>query len=338
MFITTILDAHRDAALPRGERIINDINIGDAFLYRHLLFYRNLRDCYWELGYRFDTVDFCYLFDLPLFSLDLILKERRMPIRDTVAPLHHLTRRFPEAVFTDLSFDTTLAYPVNHILHHSTHCVADAVTGELMGSWEELGQSPLAVLRVLTCESFAKALDELANIEANRIGEVGRALFIMNNLVVKSAEECIPYENLVERVGLKVTTQIVALFFLFRNLLAEAIDAEFLADALQAFGIDFPAERAAELVPLFDVTSLTEGFRINTTTRYFRYIGFEFQDLLTLYDFDLLEVARAHPGVAKTFDVLADLIACGAKSEHLERRLPAGRSAGFQPAAGWKPA
>jgi hypothetical protein len=317
MFIKQILEAHHDEALPRGERIINDLNIGDAFLYRHHPLYRNLRDCYWELGYRFDTNDFCYLFDLPLFSLDLILKERKMPVRDTVTPLHHLTGRFPEAVFTDLSFDSSLAYPINHVLHHSVHCVGDFVTNDRLGSWAELGQGPLAVLRMLMCESFANTLDVLANIDANRGGEIGRNLFIMNNLVYKTEDECEPYTQFVERVGMKVAIQIVALFFLFRNLLAESIDEEFLADALQTFGVAFPPERAAELLPLFETTRLTEGFRIATTTRYFRYIGLEFQDLLTLYDFDLLEVAREAPGVAQAFDVIADLIAFGSESEHL---------------------
>ncbi|HEV7241758.1 MAG TPA: hypothetical protein VGQ36_21170 [Thermoanaerobaculia bacterium] len=312
MLISTILAAHEDETLPRNERIINDLNVGDAFLYRHHPIYRNLRDCYWALGYRFDTQDFCYLFELPLFSLDRILEARRMPVRDTVSPLRDLTRRFPEAVFDDLSFDSSLAYPINHILHHSVHCVADRVTEEMIGSWDALGRGTLAVLRVLICESFGNAIDLLANIDAHRCGEEGRALFVMNNLVYKPAEECEPYAELIARAGLKAGLQIVALFYLFRNLLAESIDAEFLGEALKRFGIEH--ERVDELLPLFDRTSLTFGFLIATNTRYFRYLGFEFEDLLALYDFDLLEFA---PELAGAFDVIADLIAYGNESAHL---------------------
>lgn len=318
MLISTILDVHRNAALPNDERIINDLNIGDAFLYRHHRFYRNLRDCYWALGYRFDTNDFCYLFDLPLFSLDRILAERKTPVRENVSPLHDLVRRFPGAVFEDLSFDSSLAYPVNHIQHHSVHCVAEDVSRKLIGSFEELGQTPLGVLRILVCESFGNAIDLLANIDSHRCGEAGRALFIMNNLVEKTAEECAPYEELIARAGWKVGVQIVALFYLFRNLLAEAIDAEFLGDALQVFRIEYDGELES-LIPLFDQTQLTFGFRVNTTTRYFRYLGFEFEDLLALYDFDLLEVARSHAELAETFDVMADLIVHGSESAHLAR-------------------
>jgi hypothetical protein len=325
MLISSILQVHQDEALPRSERIINDLNIGDAFLYRNHLIYRNLRDSYWELGYRFDTHDFCYLFDLPLFSLDLILTQRKMPIRDTVSPLVDLTRRFPEAIFDDLSFDSSLAYPINHILHHSVHCVSDHVSQALVGSTETLGGGPLAVLRVLLCESFGNSIDILSNIEANQRGEAGRDLFIMNNLVFKLPEECEPYAKLVERVGLKAAIQIVALFFLFRNLLAESIDAEFLGRALRTFGVDCPqdADLLDELVRLFDQTTLSFGFRIITTTRYFRYLGFEFGDLLDLYDFDLLELAESHPGVAQMFDAVAELIASGSESPYLARFAPA---------------
>jgi hypothetical protein len=309
MLISTLLAAHQDETLPRNERIINDLNIGDAFLYRHHRFYRNLRDCYWDLGYRFDTNDFCYLFEVPLFSLDLMLKARKVPVRDTVSPLRDLVRRFPGAVFEDLSFNAELGYPINHILHHSVHCVADHVTADLIGSDESLGKGPLAVLRILVCEAFGNAIDLLANIDAHKCGEEGRSLFIMNNLVYKPVEECAPYEALIDRVGPKAALQVVALFYLFRNLLAEAIDAEFLRDALDRFGIE--AGDAAELVPLFDRTTLTFGFLVNTNTRYFKYLGFEFPDLLALYDFDLLEMAAQHPGLARTFDAMAGLIVDG---------------------------
>lgn len=321
MLISSILQAHHDEALPRSERIINDLNIGDAFLYRNHLMYRNLRDSYWELGYRFDTHDFCYLFDLPLFSLELILTERKMPIHDTVAPLVDLTRRFPEAIFDDLSFDSSLAYPINHILHHSVHCVSDHVSRTLIGSTEAIGRGPLSVLRVLLCESFGNSIDVLSNIEAHQNGEVGRDLFMMNNLVYKDAAECEPYARLVERVGLKAAIQIVALFFLFRNLLAESIDAEFLGRALRTFGVDCPRDpdQLDELIRLFDQTTLSFGFRIITTSRYFRYLGFEFGDLLDLYDFDLLDLAESHPGVAGMFDAVAELIAQGRESALLAR-------------------
>lgn len=317
MLISTLLEAHQNETLPRDERIINDLNIGDAFLYRHHPIYRNLRDCYWTLGYRFDTNDFCYLFDVPLFSLDLILKARRMPVRDNVAPLRDLARRFPGALFDDLSFDSSLAFPINHILHHSVHCVADRVSAELIGSGEALGQSPLAVLRILICESFGNAIDLLANVDAHKCGEEGRALFIMNNLVYKPEEECAPYQELIVRAGWKVALQIVALFYLFRNLLAESIDAEFLSEALPSFGIEY--EAVEDLLPLFERTTLTFEFLIATNTRYFRYLGFEFEDLLALYDFDLLEMARSRPELRRTFEVMADLIVSGSESAYLSR-------------------
>ncbi len=306
MLISSLLEVHQNAALPGQQRIVNDLNIGDAFLYRHHRFYRNLRDCFWELGYRFDPNDFCHLFEVPLFSLDLMLKARKVPVRNTVAPLRDLVRRFPAAVFEDLSFSTELGYPINHILHHSVHCVADHVTAELIGA---TGHTPLEVLRILLCEAFGNAIDILANIDAHKCGDEGRALFIMNNLVYKSPEECAPYEELIERVGLKAALQVVALFYLFRNLLAESVDAEFLGAALRRFGM--AVDDVDALVPLFDRTTLTFGFLVNTNTRYFKYLGFQFDDLLGLYDFDLLELAEQHPGVVKAFDVVADLIVDG---------------------------
>ncbi len=315
MLISTILEAHRDAALPGNERIINDLNVGDAYLYRHHTMYRNLRDAWWALGYRFDTNDFCYLHELPLFSLDLILAARRIPVRNTIAPLTDLVRRFPGALFTDLSFNVELAYPVNHVLHHSVHCVADHVTSELIGSWESLAKGPLAVVRVLICEAFGNAVDLLSNVQGNRLGEAGQSLFIMNNIVYKPAEEVEAHAELLERVGLKTATQIVAFFYLCRNLLAESLDAEFLRDAFAKLGIAY--EHVEDLVPLFDRTTLGLGFLVATNTRYFRYIGFEFTDLLELYDFDLLELAAENPGVARTFDVMGDLIASGAESAYL---------------------
>ena len=331
MLISSLLQVHDDETLPRSERIINDLNIGDAFLYRHHRIFRNLRDCYWQLGYRFDTHDFCHLFDLPLFSLDLILTERKMPVRDTVSPLRDLSRRFSEAVFDDLSFDDSLAYPVNHILHHSVHCLSDHVSAALIGSSGTLGRGSLSVLRVLICESFGNAIDILSNIEAHERGEAGRALFVMNNLVYTTPEECQPYADLIARVGLKVTIEVVALFFLFRNLLAESIDVEFLDRALRSFGIQWPHGEAGqldELIRLFDQSTLSLRFRITTTTRYFRYLGFEFEDLLELYDFDLLELTGSHPGVAQTFDAVGELIADGIESPYLARFAPAGPPAG----------
>ena len=306
MLLSHLLETHRSAALPGNERIVNDLNIGDAFLYRNHRFYRNLRDSYWDFGYRFDTKDFCYLFEVPLFSLDLMLKARKVPVRDTVSPLVDLVRRFPGAMFEDLSFSTELGYPINHVLHHSVHCVADHVTAELIGTDEALGKNSLAVLRILICEAFGNAIDLLANIDAHKVGEEGKSLFIMNNLVYKLPEEIAPYERLIEKVGLKTGVQVVALFYLFRNLLAESIDADFLRDAVNRFGI--AVDDVEELIPLFDQTSLTFRFLVNTNTRYFKYVGFEFDDLLELYDFDLLEMAEQHPGIAKSFDVMANLI------------------------------
>ena len=317
MLLSTILRAHDDAALPGNERVISELNIGDAFLYRHHQLYRRFRDAYWELGYRFDTNDFCFLFEVPLFALDGMLRERRVPVRDTVSPLRDLVRRFPGAEFEDLSFSTELGYPINHILHHSVHCVADHVTHERIGSH---GRTQLDVLRILVCEAFGNAVDLLANVDANAIGEEGRSLFIMNNLVVKSPEECAPYEELIARVGWKVAMQVVALFFLFRNLLAESIDREFLGDAFARFGV--ACEATPDLIALFDRTTLGFGFLVNTNTRYFRYLGFEFDDLLSLYDFDLLEMAKTHPGIAQTWDAMGDLIVVEAQP----------RSAAFQAA------
>ena len=131
----------------------------------------------------------------------------------------------------------------------------------------------------------------------------------MNNLVYKSAEEVAPYEELIERVGLKAAVQVVALFYLFRNLLAESIDAEFLRDALNAFGVQ--VEDVEPLIPLFDRTTLTFRFLVNTNTRYFRYLGFAFDDLLSLYDFDLLAMAAEHPGIAASVDAMGELIVNG---------------------------
>lgn len=306
MLLQTLLDTHQNASLPGNERLLNDLNIGDAFLYRHHRFYRNLRDAYWNLGYRFDTQDFCYLFEVPLFALDVMLRERKVPVRDTVSPLRDLVRRFPGAVFEDLSFSTELGYPINHILHHSVHCVADRVTAERMGMH---GQTQLEVLRILLCEAFGNAIDLLANVDAHKCGEEGRSLFIMNNLVYKSPEEVAPYEELIERVGLKAAVQVVALFYLFRNLLAESIDAEFLRDALDRFGVQ--VDDVEPLIPLFDRTTLTFRFLVNTNTRYFRYLGFAFDDLLSLYDFDLLAMAEANPGIAASVDAMGELIVNG---------------------------
>lgn len=308
MLISTLLDTHQSAALPANERIVNGLNVGDAFLYRHHRLYRNLRDAFWDRGYRFTTDDFCFLFDVPLFALDGMLRERKVPVRDTVSPLRDLVRRFPEAEFDDLSFNVELGYPINHILHHSTHCVADQVTAEAIGVH---GRTSLEVLRILICEAFGNAIDLLSNIDAHKVGEEGRALFIMNNLVDKSPEECAPYEELIGRVGWKAGVQVVALFYLFRNLLAESIDAPFLRDALERFGVR--VDDVEPLLPLFDRTTLTFGFLVNTNTRYFRYLGFSFPDLLALYDFDLLEMAERHPGIARSFDVMADLIVAGSR-------------------------
>jgi hypothetical protein len=303
MLISTLLETHQHSALPDNERIVNDLNIGDAFLYRHHRLYRNLRDAFWDRGYRFTTKDFCFLFEVPLFALDGMLRERCVPVRDTVSPLRDLARRFPQAELDDLSFNVELGYPINHILHHSTHCVADQVTAETMGVH---GRTSLEVLRILLCEAFGNAIDLLSNIDAHKVGEEGRSLFIMNSLVVKTPEECAPYEELIERVGWKVAVQVVALFYLFRNLLAESIDASFLRDAVERFGVR--VDDVDALVPLFDRTTLTFGFLVNTNTRYFRYLGFVFPDLLALYDFDPLELAERHPGIARSFDVLAELI------------------------------
>jgi hypothetical protein len=327
MLISSILRVHQDAALPANDHVINDRNIGDAFLYRNSPIFRNLRDCYRAFGYRFTTEDFCYLFDLPLFSLEQILRRRLIPIHDTVSPLADLTLRFPEAEFDDLSFDSLLAYPINHILHHSVHCVSDHVTAGLIGSAEWLGQSPLAVLRILICESFGNAIDVLSNIDSHRWEEEGRALFIMNNIVSKTADECEPYALLIERAGWKTGIRIVSLFYLFRNLLGESIDTDFLRRALDSFGIR-TNEDLEGLVALFDRTNLTADFRINTTTRYFRYLGFQFRDLLELYDFDLLELVDANAGVAQTFDAMAELIASGSESPYFARFRSAGVLAG----------
>jgi hypothetical protein len=306
MLISTLLETHQQAALPDNERIVNDLNVGDAFLYRHHRLYRNLRDAFWDRGYRFATKDFCFLFEVPLFALDGMLRERRVPVRDTVSPLRDLVRRFPQAELDDLSFNVELGYPINHILHHSTHCVADQVTAETIGVH---GRTSVEVLRILVCEAFGNAIDLLSNIDAHQVGEEGRSLFIMNSLVVKTPEEIAPYEELIGRVGWKAAVQVVALFYLFRNLLAESIDASFLRDAVARFGVR--VDDADALVPLFDRTTLTFGFLVNTNTRYFRYLGFDFPDLLELYDFDLLELAERHPGIARSFDVLADIIVAG---------------------------
>ena len=304
MLISRLLEVHQDPTLPRSERIVNELNIGDAFLYRHHRIYRNLRDSFWELGYRFDTKDFCYLFEIPLFALDRMLSERRVPVRDTVSPLRDLVRRFPEATFDDLSFSVELGYPINHILHHSVHCVADHVTAEEIGRH---GRTPLEVLRILICEAFGNAVDLLANVDAHKVGEEGRALFIMNNLVVKSTDEIAPYEALIERVGWKAAVQVVALFYLCRNLLAESLDTDFLRDAFPRFGI--ACEASDDLLPLFERTTLGYGFLINTNTRYFRYLGFEFDDLLSLYEFDLLAMAEQNAGIARVFEVMGEGIA-----------------------------
>ena len=268
-------------------------NLGDGFLYRHNPLFRNVRQLFLELGYRFTTEDFCHYRTFPLITLPAILKAKRVPYFDNYSALAQIEGASPGMYDMD-----TVPWPnANYLMHESCHCIADAI-------FEGLSGSKRIVLRSFLCESLANAAESFARIHAQN--EIHRIFYNLNSYqrIVKNDPQAATINRAIIAVGPANTFKTLFFSFVYANFLYKRVNENDFRNVIDLLQIN----AAKTLRPVFriGVSNLNFVFRVATSGFYFRYFHGLHRSIFALTQFDFIRVLKKTPSLLRQLTDISD--------------------------------
>jgi len=268
-------------------------NLGDGFLYRHNPLFRNVRQLFLELGYRFTTEDFCQYRTFPLITLPAILKAKRVPYFDTYSGLAQIERASPGM----FDMDTVLWPNANYLMHESCHCIADAI-------FEGLSGSKRIVLRSFLCESLANAAESFARIHAQN--EIHRIFYNLNSYqrIAKNDPQAVTINRAIIAVGPVNTFKTLFFSFVYANFLYKRVNENDFRNVIDLLQVN----AAKTLRPVFriGVSNLNFVFRVATSGFYFRYFHGLHRSIFALTEFDFIRVLKKTPSLLRQLTDISD--------------------------------
>ncbi len=266
-------------------------NLGDGFLYRHNPLFRNVRQLFLELGYRFTTEDFCHYQTFPLISLPAILKAKRVPYFDNYSAVAQIERTSPGMP------DMGLWPNANHLMHESCHCIADAI-------FEGLSGSKHIILRSFLCESLANTAESFAGIYAQN--KIHRIFYNLNSYqyIAKNNPQAVTINRAIIAVGPANTFKTLFFSFVYANFLYKRVDENDFRNVIDLLQIN----AAKTLRPVFriGVSHLDFRFRVETSGFYFRYFHGLHRSIFALTQFDFIRVLKKTPSVLRQLTDISD--------------------------------
>lgn len=285
MFINEALSLHDAVTADGGHPDI----LGDGYLMTHNPVYRNIKLRARAIGSAFVEAWPKYLL-MPFNELDVIVRQKKIPYVPSAKMLREIEAKRPGVFTTD-----EMRTPESYHLHEAAHVVAeDACAGLSLRSRDD------QVLKTILCESFANTVDALACVPANN--ELHR-FFIEQNCYMKPRKTAMEaMQRLIDRLGFRFTFMLTLSSYLHANFLRESTSPEMITDLAKRLAPEATLttklmKDALTISRLGD--KLDPLFRVQTTSMYFKLIGFD-DDIYDILDFDFMNT------FAQTFLPAAD--------------------------------
>jgi hypothetical protein len=138
-------------------------NLGDGYLFKHNIIFRNFRELVDKLGFQFTKDDFCNYTAFSLAALPKILSQSRIPYFDNVSVMNELENKKP-GVITDIGWCQSLQG--NHILHESAHGVAEHLFTNEVCAGPGLADHRWKLVRALLGEATANTAEVVGSLYA----------------------------------------------------------------------------------------------------------------------------------------------------------------------------
>lgn len=257
-----VIAAHRQF---RHGKSLSD-NLGDGFLYSENPVFRNVRDAYYERGFRFSNRDFCAYNAFPLMSLDDVIHAGKIPYLPNFPWVQRLEKAAPglfsltELKRSELKF--------NYLFHESAHLIAHR---EIFGRKHPnaLPKTELSLLGILLGESFANLTECLSACFTE--GEIGAYFLDANCHFRADKQEVRTMLGFARRHGFQKTALVLLGAFLYSNYLYERLGKKELRLLREFAGL---GQKAAirELAQIG--LGLSVEFRVTTTPFHLMKTGF----------------------------------------------------------------
>jgi hypothetical protein len=266
------------------------LSIGDGYLYAHNPLYKAIRIDYVKLGYTFTTEDFCHYVAMPFLSLSEILKHKKTPYFNNVTPIELIENHLPKT----FKCEEIIKPKTNHVLHESSHCLADAYLKKIKVNVVSLKNNFLSpeqtkTLEMIMAESFANTVESFCNTY-NTTPE-SRLFFEMNSYIVHYKKISKALSETILLIGAKKTFQLIYISYLCSNCLMNEIGFSQLTKIINSF---FDASTAEIILKnkcctqIFNhAFELSMDFRLQTTGFYCQMMGLK-ADIFKLVDIDLV--------------------------------------------------
>lgn len=264
-------------------------SLGDSYLLRHNSVYRAIRERVAKEGFVCTTEDFCHYGVLPLAALDAILKERKIPYFDNVSVLREIENKSPGK----FQVEELVHVKANYVLHEACHCLADTALRGVRPGAPGLSPEQRKALALMLAESFANAVEALANIP-NTTPEL-RFFHESNSYIIHDRKTAAAFQHALDILGERNAYRLLFLAYLHSNYLTTLTPKQYpeLIDSVLPPG---EARRKAQDSPhvrkmVQYAFELSMAFREQTTGFYLAHAGIK-GDARQLFRVDLLALYR----------------------------------------------
>jgi hypothetical protein len=280
--------------------------LGDAYLYKKNLVYKNIRDAVIAAGYSFSfTPPFDYT-TFPLMSLNKILNSKIIPVVDNVQSLRLIESENP-SIFRLKDFE--VLFPMgNYLLHESSHCLAHSILAPLSHTASKAKTEKFKLMTVMIGEAFANATERtsLAYMDSSKFD---MWMVRLNSYMSYKTKK---FNFLKDTLGLDVTVKLCFALYLFSNFLHRKIDSVRRQQIFDFAGVGLKVTKSKSFkLAVKDLESeifgLNPTFRLYTTEVYLKSLGFN-KSLNSLFSFDPLLYVQSHPELLTAINQLAKMV------------------------------
>jgi len=265
-------------------------SLGDSFLYRHNYIFKNIRDCFFKLGFTFTDKDFCHYTVMPYASLKSILKEKKVPYFDNVTVLKEIEQQYPRK----FNCHDIVKVKPNYILHESSHCIVESFLKDLQLSTNQLSTESQKAFKLVMAEAFANTVESLANLPNDTVEK--RLFFELNSYAIHTKKVNQNIQQTYDLLGPTLIFHLVYVSYLFSNCLFPEPNTKVYQTILELLIPDVSVRKKA-----FDSQAvrktfnhafeLSQDFRIQTTSFYLAYSGIN-GDLFKVLQVDIVELMK----------------------------------------------
>jgi hypothetical protein len=275
--------------------------LGDGFLYRHNLVYRNIRDVYLNCGFKFTNEDFCQYNVIESAALKHFLEEGTLYYRET-----YLACKRMADVTPDMTLDRVPGFKENNIIHESAHLIADAILplGPVPKNPE--GEREF-VLNAFMAEAFAVTTVVMGKAYADSLDHA--MMWRFNSHQPADDDHRARFERSVKVIGSRSTFKLMYFAHLFWSFLFSELKPEGLSLILSYCGAENVNKKHLDFLLEFfnSCFKLNKAFPTQVQDFYFRYLGLE-KDVHSLADFNFLKMIREDTRRMSAIDQFADVM------------------------------